>query len=96
MELKYWAKHNLPYVDSLQKKLRNTEMFAIVKSSIKTGSSVPQTCRTNAIFVIDTQRLKDLYNVKSDLNGTFQVFRSQMEDSGGRGQRVCFSENNFK
>ena len=72
MELKYWAKHNLPYVDSLQKKLRNTEMFAIVKSSIKTGSSVPQTCRTNAIFVIDTQRLKNLDDVKSDLNRTFQ------------------------
>ena len=68
-------------------------MFAIVKSSIKTGSRVPQACRRNAIFVIDTQHLKDLNDVKSDLNG---VFRSQMEDSGGRGQRVCFSENNFK
>ena len=42
VELKYWGKHNLPYVDSLQKKLTNTEMFAIVKSSIKTGSRVPQ------------------------------------------------------
>ena len=47
-------------------------MFAIVKSSIKTGSSVPQTCRTNVIFVIDTQRLKNLDDVKSDLNRTFQ------------------------
>ena len=65
-------KHNLPYADSLQKKLTNTEMFAIVKSSIKTGSRVPQACRRNAIFVIDTQRLNDLDDVKSDLNGTFQ------------------------
>ena len=47
-------------------------MFAIVKSSNKTGSRVPQVCRRNAIFVIDTQRLKDLDDVKSDLNGTFQ------------------------
>ena len=72
VELKYWGKHNLPYVDSLQKKLTNTEMFAIVKSSIKTGSRVPQVCRRNAIFVIDTQRLKDLDDDKKDLNGTFQ------------------------
>ena len=54
VELKYWGKHNLPYVDSLQKKLTNTGIFAIVKSSIKTGSRVPQACRRNAIFVIDT------------------------------------------
>ena len=47
-------------------------MFATVKSSIKTGSRVLQACRRNAIFVIDTQGLKDLDDVKSDLNGTFQ------------------------
>ena len=47
-------------------------MFAIVKSSIKTSSRVPQACRRNAIFVIDTQCLKDLGDAKSDLNGTFQ------------------------
>ena len=35
VELKYCGKHNLPSVDSLQKKLTKTEMFAIVKSSIK-------------------------------------------------------------
>ena len=72
VELKYWGKHNLPYLDSLQKKLTNTEMFAIVKSSIKTGSRVLHDCRRNAVFVIDTQRLNDLDDVKSNLNGTFQ------------------------
>ena len=47
-------------------------MFAIVKSSIKTGSRVLHNCRRNAVFVIDTQRLNDLDDVKSNLNGTFQ------------------------
>ena len=47
-------------------------MFAIVKSNIKIGSCVPQACRRNTIFVIDAQRVKDLDDLKSDLNGTFQ------------------------
>ena len=33
---------------------------------------MPHACRRNAIFVIDTQRLKDLDDVKSELNGNFQ------------------------
>ena len=84
------GKHNLPYVDSLQKKLTNTEMFAIVKSSIKTGSRVPQACRRNAIFVIDKQRLKDLDDVESDLNETFQKSLETKWKTVGVEVKECF------
>ena len=35
------------------------------------ATKIPQACRQNAVFVIDTTKLKEIDDVKSDLNGVF-------------------------
>ena len=56
----------------MRNKLTNSEMLAIVHFNAKICSRVAQACRENAVFLINTKSIKDLYNVKSDLNGTFR------------------------
>ena len=70
--LKYWAQHNLPYLDNVKRKLSNLESLALVKSSIDTCLRIPQTCRRNAIFVISSDHIKNRNDIKGDLNGIFK------------------------
>ena len=37
-----------------------------------TSSKILQACRQNAIFLINTSKLKDVNCIKSDLNGTLR------------------------
>ena len=71
-ELNFWGKHRLPFIDSIKRKMTNTEMLALIKSNVSTCSRVPQACRRNTVFVVNTEYTKDLNDVKSDLNGSFQ------------------------
>ena len=72
LEQKHWGKHRLPYIPDMRNKLTNSEMLAIVYSNVEIYSRVPQACRKGAVFLINTKRIKDLNEVKSDLNGTFR------------------------
>lgn len=66
MKLKSLRKQNLPHIDSLQKKL--TTIFKY-KVKHQEGSRVPQAYSWNTTFVVDKKCLKDLHDVKSELNG---------------------------
>ena len=80
-EQKHWGKHRLPYICDMRNKLTNSEMLAIVLSNAEICSRVPQACRENALFLINTKSMKDLGDIKKDLNGTFKkVDRIQVED----------------
>ena len=71
-ELNFLGKHRLPYIDSIERKMINTEILALIKSNVSTCSRVPQACRRNAVFVVSTEYMKDLNDVKRDLNESFQ------------------------
>ena len=71
-ELNFCGKHRLPFIYSVKRKMSNKETLALIKSSVSTCSRVPQACRRNAVFVVNTEYVKDLNDVKSDLNGSFQ------------------------
>ena len=47
-------------------------MLAIVHSNVEICCRVPQACRKNAVFLINMKSIKDLDDVKSDLNDTFR------------------------
>ena len=47
-------------------------MLAIVHSNVEVCCRVPQAYRKNAVFLINTKSIKDLDDVKSDLNDTFR------------------------
>ena len=80
-EQKHWGKHRLPYICDMRNKLTNSEMLAIVLFNVEICSRVPQACRENALFLINTKSMKDLGDIKKDLNGTFKkVDRIQVED----------------
>ena len=59
-----------PYAVATEK-LSNFEIYQGILSSFPTCKSVPQACRRNSIFFIDTSNLKHLDDVKSDMNGVF-------------------------
>ena len=81
LEQKHLGKHRLPYICDMRNKLANSEMLAIVLSDVEICSRVPQACRENAVFLINTKSMKDLGDVKKNLNGTFKkVGRIQVED----------------
>ena len=44
----------------------------MVSSNVTTATKIPQACRQNAIFLVDTSKLTDVNDVKSDLNGAFR------------------------
>ena len=45
-------------------------MLAIVHSNVEICPRVPQACSKNTVFLINMKSIKDLDDVKSDLNGT--------------------------
>ena len=63
----------MPYFQCLNRKLKNEEALALVMSNCKKTRRIPQACRRNAIFVIDSADVKDPNDVKSDLNGVFRI-----------------------
>ena len=79
LEQKHWGKHHLPYIPDMRNELTNSEMLAILHSNVEICSRVPQACRKNAVFLINIKSIKDLDDVKSDLNGTFRKL-IQVED----------------
>ena len=70
--LKYWSQYNLPYLDDVKRKLSNSLSSALIKSSIDTCLRIPQACRRNAIFIINSEHIKNRNDIKSDLNGIFK------------------------
>ena len=72
IKLKYWGKHRLPYISDVNRKLSNTETLALIRSNFETCSRIPQACRRNSVFVINSNNLKHLDDIKSDLNGIFK------------------------
>ena len=69
LENKYWGQYRLPYLSEIKRKLTNSETYAIIKSEVKVCERVPQACRENSIFVISSNCLKNVEDIKSDLNG---------------------------
>ena len=63
----------------MRNELTNSEMLAILHSNVEICSRVPQACRKNPVFLINIKSIKDLDDVKSDLNGTFRKL-IQVED----------------
>ena len=59
-------------MSKIKKTLSSAEAAAILASSIPRCERVPQACRRKLIFLIDTKCLKDIEDVKSDLNGVFR------------------------
>ena len=54
--------------------MTNSETYAIIKSEVKVCERVPQACRENSIFVISSNCLKNVEDIKSDLNGIFRTY----------------------
>ena len=46
-------------------------MFFIDKTNTAVATGIPEGCREYAVFVIDTKKLKEIDDMKSDLNGVF-------------------------
>ena len=77
----YLGQHNLPYLDDIKRKLSNSESLALIKSSTDTCLRIPQACRRNAIFIINSDHIKNRNDVKSDLNGIFkEMFGVEMQN----------------
>ena len=72
VELRYWGKHRLPYISDVNRKLPKTETLALIRSNAKTCSRISQACRQNSVFVINSNKLKHLDDIKSDLNSIFK------------------------
>ena len=64
--------NRIPYIIGISRKLFNNEYFSLVSSNVATATKIPQARRQNAIFLVDTSKLKDVNDVKSDLNGAFR------------------------
>ena len=67
IELRYWGKHRLPYVSDVNRKLPNTETLALIWLNVKTCSRIRHACRQNLVFVINSNNLKHLDDIKSNL-----------------------------
>ena len=72
IELRYWGKHRLPYISDFDSKVSNTETLALIRSNIETCSKTPQAGQRNSVFVINSNNLKHLDDIKSYLNGIFK------------------------
>ena len=64
--------YNIPYIPSVSRNLTKVEQFALVKSKITRAERIPQACRKQAVFLINSSQLKATEDVQSDLNGTFE------------------------
>ena len=48
------------------------EVHSLVLSDVARAKRMPQSCRRNAVFLLDSNRLKDVEDAKSDLNGVYK------------------------
>ena len=71
MKVSSWGPFKLPYISSFNQKLSITEQLALTKSACPRTHRIPQACRRNAIFLIDSRSLGNPEDVQSDLNGCF-------------------------
>ena len=72
-ENKYWGLYQFPYLSDIKSKLTNCEIYAIIKSEVKVCDRVLQACRENSIIVISSNCLKNVEDIKSDLNAVFGI-----------------------
>lgn len=71
-EVSHWGPSKIPFVKDIRNKLLNSEVYALTMSTIDTAKKIPQACRQNSVFSIDSTVLADVEDVKSDLNGPFK------------------------
>ena len=55
----------------MKEKLSNLQIISLISSSFQRTNRIPQSCRRNSIFAINTGVLKKLNDCPSDLNGKF-------------------------
>ena len=55
----------------MKEKLSNLQISSLISSSFQRTNRIPQSCRRNSIFAINTGVLKKLNDCLSDLNGKF-------------------------
>ena len=67
-----WGPYGLPYISTQGSKLKFSEQLAVIKAHLPKATRIPQGCRRNAIFIIDSQHVKHLNDIQSDLNGVFK------------------------
>lgn len=67
-----WGPYGLPYISTQDSKLKFSEQLAVIKARLPKAVRIPQGCRRNAIFIIDSQNVKHLSDIQSDLNGVFK------------------------
>ena len=67
----YWGPMKIPFVSGIKRKLSNAEVYALTTSNVQRATRIPQACRRNSVFAIDSRTIGDPENAKSDLNGTF-------------------------
>ena len=66
-----WGLYKLPYISSYNRKLKNEEVLSLILSDKERATRCPQSCRRNAVFLIDSAKLGHPDDVQSDLNGVF-------------------------
>ena len=64
--------NKIPYIRGISRKLFNNKYCSFVSSKVATATKIPKACRQNAIFLVDTNKLKAVNDVNSDLNGAFR------------------------
>ena len=70
-EVEKWGQYQIPYVQSFRGKLNLSEQLAMVRSQFPKSAKIPQACRRNATFLIDSRQLRHPEDAQSDLNGVF-------------------------
>ena len=73
IEINYFGPNKIPYCPGFTSKLTKSETYALIKFKTERAVRVPQACRKNCIFVIDTRKMANIEDAKSDLNGKFPI-----------------------
>ena len=71
LQLTKWDPYSLPFYGNMKGKLSNLQIISLISSSFQRTNRIPQNCRRNSIFAINTGVLKKLNDCLSDLNGKF-------------------------
>ena len=77
----------------MKRKLKFSEQLALIKASKPKAVRIPQGCRENAIFIIDSTKVSDPCDLQSDLNGVFrkclEITAHLVEATVGNHGRQC-------
>ena len=71
----HWGPYKLPYLPSYCRKLTNSEVLELIKSNRKRAIRIPQACRRNAVFLIDSRNVAQPEDVQSDLMVSLQTVK---------------------